>query len=298
MAASFFALLDDITTLMDDVATMTKVATKNTVGVLGDDLALNANQLTGLSPQRELPVVWAVVKGSLLNKLILVPVALLLSAFLPSLIVYLLLFGGLFLCFEGAEKLFAWCFAEQRHARPATCRDPIAFEKTKIRTAVRTDFILSAEIVVISLGILQEQNKPLGELAIALACLALLLTFAVYGAVALIVKLDDIGLRWAERSHGALAAIGRGLLWFAPKLLKALTIIGTIAMFVVGGHIWSAHVPVIAHLLHRAVEALPHAWQAVGEYGLEILVGLVIGHSALVIVHPLILLVNKRRLHR
>lgn len=295
MAVSFFALLDDITTLMDDVAAMTKVATKNTVGVLGDDLAVNADQLSGLSPKRELPVVWAVIKGSLRNKLILVPLALLLSAFVPWTIAYLLLAGGLFLCFEGAEKAMAWVHGRRGHDKPTARGNPVTLEKEKIRVAVRTDFILSAEIVVIALGILQRQNKPFAELALALAFLAVLVTFAVYGVVALIVKLDDIGLHWARNYHGVLAAFGRGIVSFAPKMLKALTFLGTLAMFVVGGQIWSDYVPLIGEALHQVVVALPQSFRAVWEYVLEFFVGLIIGGLALVVIQLLILLVDKLR---
>lgn len=295
MIGRFFALFDDIATLMDDVATMTKVATKNTVGVLGDDLAVNAHQLSGLSPKRELPVVWSVFKGSLRNKLILVPLALFLSAFVAEVIAYLLLAGGLFLCFEGAEKAMAWVFATKGHEKPTASGHPNALEQAKIRAAVTTDFILSAEIVVIALGILQQQNKPLAELALALAAVAIIITCAVYGAVALIVKLDDIGLNWARYHHGALATFGRGLVWFAPNMLKALTILGTLAMFVVGGQIWSEHTSIIGALLHHWEVAMPQGLRAVWRYVLEFFVGLVLGGLALALFRSLILLAQKLR---
>ncbi|TAA26496.1 MULTISPECIES: DUF808 domain-containing protein [Pseudoxanthomonas] len=258
--ASLFTLLDDIATMLDDVAVMTKVAAKKTAGVLGDDLALNAQQVTGVKANRELPVVWAVAKGSLLNKAILVPVALAISVWLPVAIPYLMMIGGAYLCFEGVEKL-AHKFLHSKeedaahHAQEARALadervDVVAFEKDKIKGAVRTDFILSAEIIVLSLGVLSERTPPptFVEEVIVLALIALLMTVGVYGLVAAIVKLDDLGL-WLSRKGASLAAIGRGLLVAAPLLMKFLSIAGTIAMFLVGGGILVHNIGPLHHLL-------------------------------------------------
>ncbi len=243
---SLLALIDDIATLLDDVAVMTKVATKKTAGVLGDDLALNAQQVAGVRAERELPVVWAVAKGSLLNKVILVPLALLIAAFLPQLVVPLLMVGGAFLCFEGCEKLAhkylhsAADDAAEHQQLVAAVADPevdlVAYERDKIKGAVRTDFILSAEIIVISLGTVAA--APLLTQFSVLASIALIMTVGVYGLVAAIVKMDDAGLYLSQQGGSAfIQALGRGLLLAAPKLMKALAVIGTAAMFMVGGGI-------------------------------------------------------------
>lgn len=261
--SSLFALIDDIATLLDDVSVMTKVAAKKTAGVLGDDLALNANQVSGVNADRELPVVWAVCKGSFVNKLVLVPAALLISAFVPWLIVPLLLLGGAFLCFEGAEKLvhrFLHRPDEEEAQHQALIEavsnpgvDLVQFEKDKIKGAVRTDFILSAEIIVISLGAVAD--KALSVQIGALSAIAVLMTVGVYGLVAGIVKLDDAGLYLNARASGALRSAGRFLLWLAPKLMRFLSVAGTAAMFLVGGGILTHNVP----LLHHAVEAAGQA---------------------------------------
>ena len=249
MAGGFFALLDDVASLLDDVAAMTKIATKKTAGVLGDDLALNANQLTGLHASRELPIIWAVSKGSLLNKAIIVPAAFLLSAFLPAAVPLVLMIGGAYLCYEGVEKiLHRLLHHDDAHADAhEDTRDPAVVEQEKIRAAIRTDFILSLEIVVIALA--SFVGKPLLTQILGLSAVALILTAAVYGVVALIVKMDDLGLYWAARQNRLLQMAGRALLWFAPKLLKALSVAGTAAMFIVGGHLWVEN---IAALHHRA----------------------------------------------
>jgi uncharacterized protein len=257
-AASLLALLDDITTVLDDVAVLSKLAAKKTAGVLGDDLALNAQQVAGVQAQRELPVVWAVAKGSLLNKAILVPAALLISAFAPWAVLPLLMLGGLYLCFEGVEKL-AHRFlhphetAVQSEALRAALADPqadlVAFERDKIKGAVRTDFILSAEIIVITLGTVAAAALP--QRIAVLCVVALAMTVGVYGLVAAIVKLDDLGAYLLRRSSAALQAIGRALLAFAPWLMKALSVAGTAAMFLVGGGILVHGWP----WLHHAVEA-------------------------------------------
>jgi uncharacterized protein len=255
-AGSLLALLDDIATILDDVAVLTKVATKKTAGVLGDDLALNAQQVAGVRAERELPVVWAVAKGSALNKAILVPAALAISAFVPWLITPLLIVGGLFLCFEGVEKL-AHKFlhskqeddahhAELTHALADPNADLQAVERDKIKGAIRTDFILSAEIIVIALGTVA--GEPLGTQVGVLVGIAILMTIGVYGLVAGIVKLDDLGLHLSQRG-GAQAALGRAILRVAPWLMKALSIAGTAAMFLVGGGIVVHGVPALHHLV-------------------------------------------------
>ena len=248
MAGGFFALLDDVASLLDDVAAMTKVATKKTAGVLGDDLALNANQLTGLHASRELPIIWAVSKGSLLNKAIIVPAAFLLSAFLPAAVPLVLMIGGAYLCYEGVEKILHRLLhhGEEHAAETADDRDPAQVEQEKIRAAIRTDFILSLEIVVIALA--SFVGKPLLTQILGLSAVALILTAAVYGVVALIVKIDDLGLYWRGKPSRLLQTAGRALLWFAPKLLKALSVAGTAAMFIVGGHLWVENIAALHHL--------------------------------------------------
>jgi predicted DNA repair protein MutK len=255
--ASLFTLLDDIATLLDDVAVMTKVAAKKTAGVLGDDLALNAQQVTGVKADRELPVVWGVAKGSLVNKAILVPGALAISVWLPVAIPYLMMIGGAYLCFEGVEKL-AHKFLhskeedEARHAQQLQVLadesvDVVAFEKDKIKGAIRTDFILSAEIIVLSLGVFGA-DTPFTQKLIVLVAIALAMTVGVYGLVGAIVKLDDLGLVLTRKGAG-LALIGRGLLQAAPLLMKFLSIAGTIAMFLVGGGILVHNIGPLHHFI-------------------------------------------------
>jgi len=260
--SSFFALLDDIATLLDDVSVMTKVAAKKTAGVLGDDLALNAQQVAGVRASRELPVVLAVAKGSLVNKAILVPTALAVSAVAAWLVKPLLMLGGAYLCFEGVEKLahrFLHSRAEdEAHHRelaseladPST--DVVAYERAKIRGAVRTDFVLSAEIIVIALGTVAAASFE--QRVGVLVAIALAMTVGVYGLVAAIVKLDDAGLALAAREGRALQAIGRALVAAAPYLMKLLSVAGTAAMFLVGGHILVEGVPP----LHHAIESIAH----------------------------------------
>ena len=256
MAGGFFALLDDVASLLDDVAAMTKVATKKTAGVLGDDLALNANQLTGIQASRELPIIWAVSKGSLLNKAIIVPAAFLLSAFLPAAVPLVLMIGGAYLCYEGVEKILHRLLhhGEEHAAETADNRDPAQVEQEKIRAAIRTDFILSLEIIVIALA--SFVGKPLLTQILGLIAVALILTAAVYGVVALIVKMDDLGLYWAARQNRLLQMAGRALLWFAPKLLKALSVAGTAAMFIVGGHLWVENISALHHLAQHWTQGL------------------------------------------
>lgn len=255
---SLLALIDDIASLLDDVALMTKTAAKKTVGVLGDDLALNAQQVAGVRAERELPVVWAVARGSLFNKAILVPLALLISAFLPWAITPLLMVGGLYLCFEGAEKL-AHRFlhrADETHEdeTQAPDLDPAVMEKEKIKGAIRTDFVLSTEIIVIALGYVADKAM-LTQIATLIA-IALLMTVGVYGLVAVIVKLDDLGLYLYGLGNRLARSVGKVLLLAAPKLMKFLTIAGTVAMFMVGGGILSHGIPALHHWA-EALSAIP-----------------------------------------
>lgn len=248
--SNLFALLDDIATLLDDVGAMTKVAAKKTAGVLGDDLALNAQQVTGVKPDRELPVVWAVAKGSFKNKLLLVPAALIISQFAPWAITPMLMLGGAFLCYEGFEKVAHHLMhdkldQEAHHAELVKAvTDPevdlVDFEKDKIRGAIRTDFILSAEIIVITLG--AAANADLLGRFLVLAIVAISITIGVYGLVAGIVKIDDAGLYLSQRKGESVFArmrrrFGRFLLAAAPKFMKTLSVVGTAAMFLVGGGI-------------------------------------------------------------
>ena len=266
MASSLLALIDDIASVLDDVALMSKVAAKKTAGVLGDDLALNAQQVAVVNADRELPVVWAVARGSLKNKAILVPAALAISAFVPWAITPLLMLGGTFLCYEGFEKLahkFLHSRAEDaqqqrdHHARHQSAAAPsvdlVALEKDKIQGAVRTDFILSAEIIVISLGTVA--GAPFGQQVAVLVAIAALMTVGVYGLVAGIVKLDDAGLHLSRRANGALQLLGRVLVAGAPMLMRALSVLGTIAMFMVGGGILMHGVPALHHLVDSAAAA-------------------------------------------
>jgi len=303
--SSLLTLLDDIAAVLDDVAILSKVAAKKTAGVLGDDLALNAEQVSGVKADRELPVVWAVAKGSLLNKLIIVPAALAISAFAPPLITILLVLGGLFLCFEGFEKVFHKFFPhrenqsnhqEQTHQEKLLALadesiDLVEFEKKKIKGAIRTDFILSAEIVVIVLGTVQEAAF---ETQVAVVSgLALAITFGVYGLVAAIVKLDDLGLYLLRKSvsgrfNSLQRTLGRGLLIFAPALMKTLTVVGTIAMFLVGGGILVHSFEWLHKQVHHIVEYLSGVFGTIAELTVPILtegvVGIIAGGLVLIAV--------------
>ena len=255
-ASSLFTLIDDIASVLDDVALMSKVAAKKTAGVLGDDLALNAQQVTGVSAERELPVVWAVAKGSLRNKLILVPAALLIGSLAPWAVIPLLMLGGAFLCFEGFEKLAhkylhdsAAEHEELRHALSDPQIDLLAFEQDKITGAIRTDFILSAEIIVITLGTVA--GEPFIKQLSVLALIAVVMTIGVYGLVAGIVKLDDAGLYLSRKASSLLRGLGNLLLSAAPWLMKSLSVIGTAAMFMVGGGILTHGIPAAHHLIEQ-----------------------------------------------
>jgi len=305
-SSSLLTLLDDIATVLDDVAILSKVAAKKTAGVLGDDLALNAEQVSGVKADRELPVVWAVAKGSFLNKLIIVPAALAISAFLPPLITVLLVIGGLFLCFEGFEKVFHKFFhrnsadiktGKDEHQQELIAAlseenvDLVAFEERKIKGAIRTDFILSAEIVVIALGTVQDAAFAV-QVAVV-SGLAVAITFGVYGLVAAIVKLDDLGLYLLRKSvsgsfNGIQRSLGRGLLIFAPALMKTLTVVGTIAMFLVGGGILVHSFAWLHKQVHHLVEYLSSVFGAVAQMTVPILteglVGVIAGGIVLLAV--------------
>ncbi|WP_338807192.1 DUF808 domain-containing protein [Pseudomonas chlororaphis] len=293
--SSLLVLIDDIAAVLDDVALMTKMAAKKTAGVLGDDLALNAQQVSGVRAERELPVVWAVAKGSFLNKLILVPAALAISAFAPWLVTPLLMLGGAYLCFEGFEKLahkFLHSKAEDQAehqqlieavADPAT--DLVAFEKTKIKGAIRTDFILSAEIIAITLGTVAD--APLMQQVVVLSGIAIVMTVGVYGLVGGIVKLDDLGL-WLTQKPGQLAkSIGGAILRAAPYMMKSLSVIGTAAMFMVGGGILTHGVPAAHHWIETVTA---HTAEAVGGFSLimptllNAVAGIIAGAAVLVVV--------------
>jgi predicted DNA repair protein MutK len=275
MASSLLLLLDDIATILDDVSVMTKVAAKKTAGVLGDDLALNAEQVSGVRADRELPVVWAVAKGSVKNKLILVPAALAISALLPWAVTPLLMVGGLYLCYEGVEKvahklLHGKDEDEAHHAAHAAAlarsrEELLAVEKDKIKGAIRTDFILSAEIIVIALGTVADRSFAV-QVGV-LAGIGALMTFGVYGLVAGIVKLDDLGLRLCQAASGAAKTAGRAILRAAPWLMKFLSVAGTAAMFLVGGGILTHGVHVVGEWIeHAAIDAatIPGAGAVLG----------------------------------
>lgn len=289
--ASLLALLDDIATVLDDVAVLSKVAAKKSAGVLGDDLAVNAEQVSGVQAKRELPVVWAVAQGSLVNKVILVPAALLISQFAPWAVTPLMVLGGLFLCYEGFEKVAhrflhsAEDDAAERASVSAAAADPavdlVAWERDKIKGAIRTDFILSAEIIVITLGVVGA--APFATRLGTLTAIALLMTVGVYGLVAGIVKLDDAGLHLASRRgtgalDGALRALGRGLLGAAPRLMKFLGVAGTVAMFLVGGGI-------LTHALHLVPSNL----------ALALLTDLAVGAAAGAVVLGAVLVLKRLR---
>ena len=307
--AGLLMLLDDITALLDDVATQTKVAVQKTAGVLGDDLALNAEQVTGVKANRELPVVWAVAKGSLKNKAILVPAALLISAFAPWLITPLLMVGGAFLCFEGVEKILelfhkpqhtsadvvaasavaASAEAAQTGVAPSSVRaaqeknmDPVAYEKAKVSGAVRTDFILSAEIMAIALGTVA--TKPIWEQGAVLVAVALAITVFVYGLVAGIVRMDDVGNWLMAKKNAAAQAFGRGLIAFTPWLMRGLSIVGTAAMFMVGGSLLVHGMAPIEHWVQATVVPMGGVLGAIGPTLVHVVVGAAIGGLVVVAV--------------
>ncbi len=305
---SLLTLIDDVASILDDVATMTKVATKKTAGVLGDDLALNAEQVTGVMPDRELPVVWSVFKGALLNKVILVPVALLISAFVPVLITPLLMLGGLFLCFEGTEKVLEKFFHAKPDGEPAAPSepkadgpapssqkkaaekniDPAEYEKQKIRGAVRTDFILSAEIIVIALGTMTDET--IVKQIVALSVIALVVNIGVYGIVAGIVKLDDAGIALSKSEKAWRQKLGAAIIAAAPRLMGALGVVGTVAMFLVGGGIVVHGIAPLYHWVEHVVTG-----SALLGWVLPTLANLVVGLVCGLVLVGLMTVVNKIR---
>ena len=294
MASSLLALIDDIASILDDVALLTKVAAKKTSGVLGDDLALNAQQVSGVSAERELPVVWAVAKGSFINKAILVPAAIAISTFAPWAVTPLLMLGGAFLCFEGFEKL-AHTFLHSKQEDDAhhdelvsaladASKDMVQLEKEKIKGAIRTDFILSAEIIAITLGTVQ--SSPLMTQVTVLTSIALLMTVGVYGLVSGIVKIDDLGLHLTEQhaEGGIKHSLGRGILWFAPYMMKGLSIVGTAAMFLVGGGILTHGFPAIHHWVDGFTSGQYSLLTSIISLSTDAVVGILAGAAVLAVV--------------
>ncbi|MGB5508441.1 DUF808 domain-containing protein [Robiginitalea sp.] len=255
MASGFFAVLDDIAMLMDDVASMSKVATKKTAGILGDDLAVNAEKATGFVASRELPVLWAIIKGSFLNKLIILPIAFRLSAFLPGAITIILVLGGVYLAYEGAEKVIEFLMGHRKEeaevaAAPGSVMEAAAMEKKKIKQAVLTDFILSIEIVIIALSTVVDE--PLSTQILVVSTVAVLATIGVYGIVALIVRMDDYGrklINWQEGNDGLSDKVGRFLVNALPWVIKILSVVGTLALLLVSGGIFNHNVEFLHHLL-------------------------------------------------
>ncbi|WP_029593226.1 DUF808 domain-containing protein [Franconibacter pulveris] len=289
--SSLLTLLDDIATLLDDISMMGKLAAKKTAGVLGDDLSLNAQQVSGVRANRELPVVWGVAKGSFVNKLILVPLALIISAFAPWAITPLLMIGGVFLCYEGVEKVLHSIEARKHKETPEERRqrleaiaqqDPKVFERDKVKGAIRTDFILSAEIVAITLGIVAE--APLLTQVMILAGIAILVTIGVYGLVGVIVKLDDLGYWLADKTSTLAQAVGKGLLVTAPWLMKALSVLGTLAMFLVGGGIVVHGLTPVHHAIEHWAEQGGHIAQAVVPTLMNLVLGFIVGAVVLAVV--------------
>ncbi len=279
MASGFFAILDDITVLLDDVAMMSKVAAKKTAGILGDDLAVNAEKASGFASSREIPVLWAITKGSLLNKLIILPIAFLLSAFIPVAVTVVLLLGGLYLAYEGAEKIYEFFFPHA-HAKEEIVNDAmteteiLAIEKERVKSAIVTDFILSLEIVIIALGTVVTQ--PIGTQIIVVSIIAVLATVGVYGIVALIVRMDEAGyklIKSSKREKSFKKTFGLFLVQALPKVIKSLSVIGTIALILVAGGIFVHNVDFFHHFL-------PSLPSFVGEF----IVGLLIGFICLMVV--------------
>lgn len=279
MASGFFALLDDIAALMDDVVVMSKITTKKTAGILGDDLAVNAEKATGFVSSRELPVLWAITKGSFLNKLIILPIVFLLSAFVPWAVTLLLLLGGLYLAFEGVEKIYEFFVSHHHEAlehtdKELTPDEVVKLEQEKIKSAVLTDFILSLEIVIIAISTVLE--KPLLFQILVVSIVAVLATVGVYGIVALIVRMDDFGYRLVKvktKKTGLLKVIGRFLINALPWVIKSLSVIGTIALLLVAGGIFSHHI----EFLHHVLEFLP-------DFIKDFIIGVLMGFVALLLV--------------
>ena len=279
MASGFFALLDDIAAIMDDVAVMSKVAAKKTAGILGDDLAVNAEKASGFMSSRELPVLWAIAKGSLINKVIILPIAFLLSAFLPVAVIVILVLGGLYLAYEGAEKIYEYFFPHE-HAKPDISakemseEEILAFEKEKIKSAIVTDFILSVEIVIIALGTVI--GKPILSQIMVVTIIALIATVGVYGIVALIVRMDEAGLKLIKvnSNEGSFTyKLGNILVQALPKVIKSLSVIGTIALLLVAGGIF-------VHKIYFLHDLLPQVPAIITEF----VIGLAVGLLALAVV--------------
>jgi uncharacterized protein len=252
MASGFFAILDDIAALMDDVAVNVKLATKKTAGILGDDLAVNAEKSTGFVSSREIPVLWAITKGSFINKLIIVPIALLLNIFLPTAIIVILILGGFYLAFEGVEKIFDYFFHKKQPVQPVAVgviKEDAALEKIKIKSAVTTDFILSVEIVIIALSTVL--NKSLSTQILTISVVSLIATVGVYGLVALVVRMDDFGLKLIEKSNkkGFLNGVGLLLVRTLPIVIKIFSVVGTIALLLVSGGIFAHNIDYLHHIL-------------------------------------------------
>ena len=289
MASGFFALLDDIATLMDDVAAMSKIATKKTAGILGDDLAVNAEKASGFASARELPVLWAIAKGSLLNKVIILPIAFLLSAFFPLAIIIILVLGGIYLAYEGAEKIYEYLFHKSEHHEIAVVDDLskstiLALEKDKIKSAIVTDFILSVEIVIIALGTVLEQ--PLSNQIVVVSVVALLATVGVYGIVALIVRMDEFGLkliRLSTKERSLSKSVGNLLVQALPKVIKSLAVIGTVALLLVAGGIFTHNIP----FLHALFPSVP-------SFITEMVLGLAVGLVTLGLVELVKKLIGKK----
>jgi predicted DNA repair protein MutK len=288
MASGFFAILDDIAALMDDVAVTAKLATRKTAGILGDDLAVNAEKATGFVSSRELPVLWSITKGSLLNKIIIVPIALLLSAFVPAAIKFILILGGFYLAYEGVEKIVEFLFhrSETGHKEaPMDNQDPAEAEKAKVKSAVTTDFILSIEIVIIALGTVVEESLTLRILTVSVV--ALLATIGVYGIVALIVRMDDTGLKLIKSSNdkGFFAGLGHVLVKALPVIIRILSVGGTVALILVSGGIFVHNIEYFHHLF-------PSLPSIIKEFGIGLIAGL-IALALVTVVQKVIILFKK-----
>lgn len=289
MSAGFFAIFDDVAMLLDDAATMSKIATEKTAGILGDDLAVNAQKASGFAASRELPVLWAISKGSFINKLIILPFAFLLSAFAPWTIVPILIVGGIYLAFEGAEKIYEYFVPDKEKKRdidlkPRTKDEILQIEKSKIKSAITTDFILSVEIVIIALGTVASQTLPIQIIAVSFV--AILATIGVYGIVALIIRMDDVGLgfiaKGAKSGKQWLVNIGKILVALLPKVIRLLTVVGTLAMLLVAGGIFVHNISTIHHL----VEFMPSLIA-------ELLIGLIVGILVLSVEKSLLYLLKR-----
>lgn len=290
MASGIFAVLDDIAALMDDVAIASKIATKKTAGILGDDLAVNAEKATGFLASRELPVLWAITKGSLLNKVIIIPIALVLNMFFPIAIKGVLLLGGCYLAYEGVEKIIEYLFHKKNDSHNTTNEIPVDdanIEKSKIKSAVTTDFILSVEIVILALH--SVINNPWQVQVITVAVVALIATVGVYGIVALIVRMDDAGFKLIHSSHdkGWIAKLGHLLVKGLPMVIKSLSVIGTIALLLVSGGIFVHNIDFLHHIL-------PTIPSFIKEFAIGIIVGLIV-LVIVVLVTKVIALVQKKR---